>query len=423
MRRFEVAAALLVALLGLAIVALALLGGPRPLTVVSVVPADHAADVPTGSQVVVVFSRPVDAAATRSALSVSPVVEGLVSAAGRRLAFTPKAGFRADTDYTITVGPGARDRGARALGEPVVSRFRTRPQTLVLRTADGRLLAARQEADGVADTRPLASGVGDAFAVGPAGEATFVAEGRLVVTDERGTPRHRVSLPGDARLVALGWAAGGHAVVGLAHLANGGSVALQVRLDVPAPVVVPFAGGLAPAGRHTGVEAAKVRLSRETGAARRLAVMPDGQSVILRNEALAFAAFGLEGTERRTFGAFLAVGGPSPTGESVVFERTGRLRLLSPQGRDSHDPRFATRHERVVFASAPAEGPIERRLTAPPPGFTDGEPRWSPDDAWVLFRRWPVGRPEAAAVWIAPADGATRARPLGDGIVDARWYP
>jgi hypothetical protein len=455
-RRFDLAAGLVVTGLGAAIAALALFGGPRPIAVVAVSPADRATDVPTGAQVVVTFNRPLDPATARAGLVVSPYVEGFVSAAGRRLAFTPRAGFRADTDYTVTVGPGVTDRGGRALEAPVVFRFRTRPQTLVLRTVDGRLIGARQEVDGVGTGTPLAERAGAVFAVGPAGDVAYVSSGALVVADDRGRVRRRVPLPEDARLVALAWVAEGATLVELASFAGGGTVGLQIRLDVEASAAVPLGPSLGPAERYAGVEAAKLRLARAAAGGEGLAAMPDGQSVILRDEDLAYAVFGLDGARRRRFGAFLALGGPSPSGEAAVFvdvdpadpalarrvllfERTGRLRLLSPPERDAHDPAFARRHERVVFASGPAEGPlgrrryalelldlatgVQRRLTSPPPGFTDGEPRWSPDDAWILFRRGPAGRPEDGAAWIVPADGAAQARPLGERIVDARWSP
>ncbi len=454
-RRFDAVTCGLAALLAAAIVTLAVLGSPRPLAVVGVSPAPGSSDVPPSAQVTVTFNRPIDPASARASISVSPYVEGFASAAGRRVAFTAKAGFRADADYTVTVAGDVRDRGGRRLADTVVARFRTRPQSLVLRTADGRLLAARQEADGVADPIPLAPGGVGAFAVGPAGEVAYVLDRTLVVATGRGEVRHHVALPEHVEVTALEWAAGGAAVIGPAASAGGGSAAFQVRLDVPAPAPLPLGPALT-AAETDGFEAGKRRLAGTMYRAETFSLMPDGQSVILRDADLAYAVFGLDGRRRRTFGAFLAVGSPSPSGEAVVFvdadpadpvlarqvilfERTGRLRSLSPAGRDSHDPRFANRHERVAFASGPAAGPlasrrhaidlldlasgVQRRLTSPPPGETDGEPRWSPDDAFLLFRRWPVGRPEAARAFLVPADGTTLARPLGEDIADARWHP
>jgi hypothetical protein len=52
----------------------------------------------------------------------------------------------------------------------------------------------------------------------------------------------------------------------------------------------------------------------------------------------------------------------------------------------------------------------------------DVEPRWSPDGAWVGFRRIPVDRPEDARVWLVPVVGG-EARPLDPQATDARWGP
>jgi len=61
-------------------------------------------------------------------------------------------------------------------------------------------------------------------------------------------------------------------------------------------------------------------------------------------------------------------------------------------------------------------------LTAPPAGESDDEPRWSPDDAWLLFRRSPVDAPERGRVWVVAAGGGG-ARPLEPAATDARWSP
>ena len=154
----------------------------------------------------------------------------------------------------------------------------------------------------------------------------------------------------------------------------------------------------------------------------------------------------------------------------VAFERAGRLRPVSAPDRDSHSPRFAHLSRAVVFLAAVAPGSpdqrseerrrssptpptasvtgvgasplaqngsrparyaieiadldtgLRRRLTLPGPAESDDSPRWSPDDAWISFRRAPVDSPERASVWLVPATGG-EARRLPVAGVDARWSP
>src|SRR2546425_3236068 len=138
--RFEILAGVALLSLAGATPGIVLLGKPRPLAVVDTNPRPGAAEVRVETQLTVTFSRPIDETSVQAALSVTPRTEGLVSAAGRRAAFTPTGGFRADTEYAVTLGAGVRDRTGRPLREPVIIRFHTRGQRLVVRTRDGHLL-------------------------------------------------------------------------------------------------------------------------------------------------------------------------------------------------------------------------------------------------------------------------------------------
>jgi hypothetical protein len=466
-RRFDLLAALVVLTLAAATAALVLLARPVPLRLVLVAPADGAAGVPTLGQVVLTFSRPLDEASVRGGITIEPATDGFISAAGRRAAFTPQGGFRADTEYAVTVGAGLRDRAGRSLAAPVAVRFRTRGQALVVRTPDGRLL--RTTLSGAAE--PIAGpGVGE-FATSAAGDLAYVSPGEsaLVVHPAGGGQARRVELPralaarlqpslsAPADVVPLhGLAvAPGGAVVGfLAPRRDGVLLPHLVFLDEALPRVDAF--GLPPQvmGAHE-VEARKQALLDTVYRRESFAFAPDGKGVIVRDRDWAFALVGLDGTKKAVFGAFLAVGNVSHRGDFVAFvdvdpadpalrrqvlayERTGRLRTLSGRYHDSHAPRFANRSDRVVFAAGEVAGPPEqrrygiqlvdlaavaaRRLTNPPWGQTDADPQWSPDDAWVSFRRAPVGAPEHGQVWLVPADGGP-ARPLPVPAVDARWAP
>jgi len=183
------------------------------------------------------------------------------------------------------------------------------------------------------------------------------------------------------------------------------------------------------------------------------AFTPDGRGIIARDRKRDYAVFGFDGTMRGTLGPFLSIGNASRRGEFVAlvdvdptdvhlrrqvvaYGRSGHVRSLSLPERDSHSPRFGHRTDRVVYPTAEAVGPPEtrrfaletlqlssgarHRLTEPPPAWTDDEPQWSPDDAWITFRRAPAGRPERGEIWIVAAEGGV-ARPLPVPATDARW--
>ncbi len=493
-RRFDALAALVVLGLAAAIGLVIALGEPRPLAVVDTRPGDGASGVPVTAQVLVVFSRPVDEASVRAGLSVEPQTEGFVSAAGRRAAFTPRAGFRAGAEYTVTLGRGIRDRAGRPLPGPVTVRFRTRGQALVVGTSDGRLLRVTLPAAGpgsapegppAPDAEPLAGpGVG-AFATSAAGDLAYVlpAEGVLVVESAGTGATRRIALPkaGGSGFGAYGtatraveireltWAPGGAVLGFLAPRRDGALVPHLVHLGEATPAATPFGPPPQPLPTDSAlvVEALKKSLVEIVYRRDTFAFTPDGRGVIIRDRNWDYAVFGFDESRRGTLGAFLAVGNTSPSGEVVAvvdvdpadpalkrqviaYERSGRLRALSSPERDSHSPRFAHRSDRLVYVTGEAVGPpgerrfalevvdlgsgARRRLTAPPPGQSDDAPRWSPDDAWISFRRAPAGAPERGQVWLVLADtrrppaaergsGPEEARPLPVAATDAQWVP
>jgi hypothetical protein len=63
-----------------------------------------------------------------------------------------------------------------------------------------------------------------------------------------------------------------------------------------------------------------------------------------------------------------------------------------------------------------------RIVTVPPAGLTDADPRWSPDDSWLMFRRTSVDDTTPPSVWMVPAGGGD-ARPLPADVDAARWIP
>ena len=463
--RFETLAGVALLTLTAAIAGLLLLGKPRPLAVVAASPRPGAVEVPVETQLTITFSRPVEAVSVQTGLSVVPPTDGLVSVAGRLAAFTPKRGLRADTDYMMTLGIGVRDRTGRPLSAPVVIRFHTRGQRLVVRTGDGRLLRATL----AGATELLAGpGVGE-FAVSGAGDVSYVlpAEGALVVRPAGPGAARRIRLPTKpARFGAVGmavetreleWAPDGRTIGFLGATGDGANRVYVVlpshTTPTPEPVsappdVAPHSSRPIPTALQRAL--AEIVYGRDT-----FAFTPDARGAVVRERNWEYVVQGFDGQQRGVFGPFLAVGNASPRGQMVAFvdldpadrelrrrvvayERVGRLRMVSSPGRDSHSPRFAHRGDRVVFLAALPGGPsrlpryavetvdldtgLQRRLTLPGKDETDASPRWSPDDAWISFRRVQIDAPERAEVWLVPADGGA-ARPLPVAAVDARWSP
>lgn len=450
-RRFELVTALVLLGLAAATATLVAVGPARPLGVVAVEPADGAADVGLRAQLRVTFARPVDPASARAAVALDPPVDGAVSVAGRRLAFTPRHGLQAGTEYALTVRETVRDQAGRTLAGPVVVRFRTRPLALAARTPDGLLL--RVSPEGGAAERLAGPGV-EAFAAGAGGALAWTepAASRLVL---RAHGREQaIALPPGLRPRRLEWVPGERGVLVLAAAGGRPEAPYLARLD--AAELVPFGprpGPIDP-GSALVIEALKKSLVEVVYGRDTFALTPDGRAAIVRDERWDFALVGLDGTRLGALGPFLAVGDVAPRGDAVavvdvdpadaalprqvvVHWTGGEQTAVSPAGQDSHSPRFAHAGDRIVYATGEAAGlPRERRfalevvelaggrrrrLTAPPAGTTDGEPRWSPDDRWISFVRAPVGG-AAGRVWLVPADGG-EARPLALEATDARWVP
>jgi hypothetical protein len=464
-RRFETVAGVALLTLAVAIMALGLLGKPRPLAVVAANPHPGAIEVAVGSHVTITFSRPVDQASVRTSLSVAPPIEGLVSVAGRRAVFTPAGGFRADTEYAVTVGTGAHDRVGRRLGEPVVIRFHTSGQRLVVRTGDGRLL--RTTLTGAIETL-AGPGVGE-FAVSRGGDVAYVlpADGALVVLPAGSRPARRIGLPrkparfgsgGTAvEIRELQWSPDGGAIGFLGATGDGASVVYLARLSQPTPTpeAVSQPPDIAPHSVRPMPDALRNVLADIVYGRDTFTFTPDARGAIVRERNWEYIVEGFDGQLRGVFGPFLAVGNASRRGEMVAFvdldpadrslrrrvvayERAGRLRLVSSPDRDSHSPRFAHWRRSLVFLTAAGgesslpsryavetadlENGLQRRLTRPGRGESDDGPRWSPDDAWISFRRVPLDSPDRASVWLVPASGG-EARRLPVAGIDARWSP
>ena len=99
-------------------------------TVSQTLPPDGYSNIVRNVTVTVYFSEAMDEAATAAALSISPPVAGTTSwFASRNLSFTPEIPLDSFTEYTFTVGTGARDLAGNALASPYSFRFTTGAST------------------------------------------------------------------------------------------------------------------------------------------------------------------------------------------------------------------------------------------------------------------------------------------------------
>lgn len=97
---------------------------PPPLLIASHPIADDQA-VPATAPLVLVFDQPMNTASVESALLISPPVEGSFSwPQPGRMVFT-LAAWAEDTEYTVTLGMGARSAGGQSLDAPVKISFAT----------------------------------------------------------------------------------------------------------------------------------------------------------------------------------------------------------------------------------------------------------------------------------------------------------
>jgi TolB protein len=92
----------------LAAVAIVWLAAPR---LESVAPADQATDIPAGSAIRLVFSRPMQTESVAGRLEVAPFRNGQVSAEGDEIVFTPDLPWQAGDTVTVSL-----ERGAQAAG-------------------------------------------------------------------------------------------------------------------------------------------------------------------------------------------------------------------------------------------------------------------------------------------------------------------
>jgi hypothetical protein len=96
-----------------------------PPIVTTAVPADGSTDVPATTTIRLTFDRLMDTASVEQAIALDPAAAFQASWSGETVTLTPNAPLAFGTDYTLTVGTGARDTGGSALPEPITIHFAT----------------------------------------------------------------------------------------------------------------------------------------------------------------------------------------------------------------------------------------------------------------------------------------------------------
>ncbi|HEU4672079.1 MAG TPA: Ig-like domain-containing protein [Candidatus Limnocylindrales bacterium] len=88
-------------------------------------PADGTTDVAVTTQIRLTFDRLMDTASVEAAMTLTPAIPYHASWSGETVTLTPDEPLAFGTDYTLTVGAGARDTGGTPLREPFDVGFRT----------------------------------------------------------------------------------------------------------------------------------------------------------------------------------------------------------------------------------------------------------------------------------------------------------
>ncbi len=94
-------------------------------TVTSTYPANGAVAVPLGIHPQVMFSEAMDQSATEAAFQLAPTTTGSFSWSNNNLMFTPDNPLVANTQYSVTIGTGAKDLAGNHLAGEVQTSFMT----------------------------------------------------------------------------------------------------------------------------------------------------------------------------------------------------------------------------------------------------------------------------------------------------------
>jgi hypothetical protein len=313
-----------------------------PPVITNVDPADGATDVPASAVVRLTFDRLMDTASVEGAMTLTPPTAYHLSWTGETVTLTPDGPLAFGTQYTLTVGTGARDTGGTRLSAPTEVGFRTVAATL-----------------GVARTLPAANvsgvSVGTVIAVvfdGPIDPGSVT--GALRVTPTVGGDLAVVALPDDHESAAVGSigpsasTSPGHVLLLTPSAALAAHTTYTVELS---PVVRPAGGG---SGVAAGRTWSFTTGGPTTSAQNQIAFLSDRSGV--RNVWL----MNPDGSNQRQLTSELApvtAFDVSPTGDQIAFAAGGLVKVASIDGGT-----IRTMTKAGAFEYAPTFGPQARVL-------------------------------------------------------------
>jgi Tol biopolymer transport system component len=400
---------LIVGGLGVTIALVALLSEPPGVRVSAVLPQAEASGVSTHAPIVVAFDQPVTVPPDIPLVTLDPPVRGDLRVAEDRVTFVPTAGLTANTTYTVTVEGALRGRQGGGLRAPYVWRF----QTGDLRALFTRLDDENQEqlwlipVDGARTTQDAELDAARQASQAPYGVWDFgvdAGSGRIVFSAlrEEGTSDLWLLEPGadtPEMLLSCPEAACGNPVFS----PDGAWLAYSQRnaSEFGVPVISP----------------PRLRLmdmaSRETFAvfadSQQLAFEPrwssDGQWLTyIAPDSGAIGVFNLEDGRSDSY--------PSTTGEAAVWRPGSTQFVMSDMllEEDSYEVR--------LFLANAVTG-TRTDLSAHDYAVEDNAPAWSPDGAWLAFRRKEMEGPRESLgkqLWLMRVDesgaDSSDARPL-----------
>ena len=392
-----------VAVIGVTLLLIAVVivrGNQVSLGVVLLQPADGATGISARTQVQVQLDQPLDAGQGALSLTLDPPVAGEVQVAGDRLRFVPAAPLAPGTRYAVQLAPGLRSQEGRTLEEVVTWHFTTGTAQVLYSTSAGAgeqlfTIPAPPGPDATAGTpvqlTTQPGGVWD-FSVAPDGsQVVFSAVGA------EGTSDLWLLQPGAAEAVHLlacpnafcstpAWSPDGALLAYSQRNAN----------DFAAAAVSPPRLFLMDLASRTTVPV--FADSQRLGFDPRWSA--DGRWITyLAPDLTGVGVYNLESGEERFY--------PTSTGETGIWHPQ-RLQFVM-----NEMTQIGEQYVVHLVLVDPVAG-TRQNLSGADALVEDGSPAWSPDGAWLAFRRNELSgerKTLSKQLWRMRADGS-EAQPL-----------
>ncbi len=403
----------------------------------------------------VLFTRAVDKASVERAVSISPEVEFDLSWTENELRILPRTPLQAETEYTVTIGPGVRDASNEELAGTLQWHFRTRqPRIAYIRPAEGegqelwvsnldgakaRRLSAPGQFVQDYDAAPNGSMIVYAVEEGPATVNLWRAEparrGLTRLTDETGVVYGAPRFSPSSDLVAV-------EVRRQVEIADQGPTLAPPQLELRRP------GDGSPAGLVYGE-------GPEVGHTPRWS--PDGTHIAFyeaNQNAIGLFNFTSDVRFFPAESGYLGAQAWDPYGRALIYTR---VRLLErgaqqvvvlrdlqlgteiPYGEstgDQGDPAWSPDGSLIAYAYRPPPGlntPSGIWIMSPDgsgriplvsePDVMYTQPLWSPDGQWLLYARFDLTDPSGGqSIWAIRRDG-TEAHQVAEEGYQASWLP